>query len=257
MNNLVIWLIPPVVGAVIGYVTNAVAIKMLFRPLNEIRLFRFRKKNGEKTPGFRLPFTPGILPRQRHKLADSIGSMVERELLTPEILRERLRREDVRAAIEGAISRYIETILTVPIGSLSLDKQNLPPVITQVLRDFLSSPAFDAILNQFLETIIESLEQVPPEQEPGKVDSNAVEAGATDSIVPVGNTVARRGLLDRSVRDLIGDDGTTKLQKKIEGLIQEGLNGQNNLKKLIRPVMEKAFPQIAVSLVYFLSKPET
>ena len=58
MNSLLVWCIPPLAGAVIGYVTNAVAIKMLFRPLTEIRVF-----------GIRLPFTPGILPRHRHKLA--------------------------------------------------------------------------------------------------------------------------------------------------------------------------------------------
>ncbi|GHV33418.1 hypothetical protein AGMMS4952_25280 [Spirochaetia bacterium] len=95
MNSLLLWCVPPLVGAVIGYVTNAVAIKMLFRPLAEVRLF-----------GIRLPFTPGILPRQRHKLAENIGAIVEQQLLTPEILIARLRQEDVRNQLKDTIAGY-------------------------------------------------------------------------------------------------------------------------------------------------------
>jgi uncharacterized membrane protein YheB (UPF0754 family) len=95
------------VGAAIGFITNVIAIKMLFRPLKEIRVF-----------GIRLPFTPGILPRQRAKLALNIGAMVERELFTPEILRQRLEREDVKVKIQGAISELTGKLLTSPPGSL-------------------------------------------------------------------------------------------------------------------------------------------
>ena len=105
MRELLPWLIPPLAGAIIGYVTNAIAIKMLFRPLREYRIF-----------GIRVPFTPGILPRQRHKLAQSIGGMVERELLTPEILRERLARENVRESLKTALSGYTSKLFTFPIG---------------------------------------------------------------------------------------------------------------------------------------------
>jgi uncharacterized membrane protein YheB (UPF0754 family) len=103
MNAILPWLIPPIAGAIIGYVTNAIAIKMLFRPLKELRIL-----------GIRVPFTPGILPRERHKLADSIGRMVERELLTPEILNERLSRQDTRDALSKSISEYTSKLLALP-----------------------------------------------------------------------------------------------------------------------------------------------
>ena len=96
---------PPLIGALIGFVTNVIAIKMLFRPLKEYRIF-----------GIRIPFTPGILPRQRHKLAISIGSMVERELFTPEILRQRLAQDDVRIKFLESISRFTGNILESPAG---------------------------------------------------------------------------------------------------------------------------------------------
>ena len=101
MRPLFLFTIPPVAGAIIGFVTNVIAIRMLFRPLKEIRFL-----------GVRLPFTPGILPKQRNRLAQSIGAMVERELLTPEILRLRLARGDVRAQIKNALSLFTENFLS-------------------------------------------------------------------------------------------------------------------------------------------------
>jgi len=89
MNKLLLYLSPPLIGAIIGYVTNAIAIKMLFRPLYPVKIWKFQ-----------LPFTPGILPRERHKLADNIGQMVERELLTEEIIRQRLAKPDLVQTVE-------------------------------------------------------------------------------------------------------------------------------------------------------------
>ena len=43
----------PIIGGVIGYCTNWLAIKMLFRPYNEIKI-----------RGRVLPFTPGIIPKR-------------------------------------------------------------------------------------------------------------------------------------------------------------------------------------------------
>jgi len=107
VKTLLFFAVPPLVGAVIGFITNVIAIRMLFRPLKEIRVF-----------GVRLPFTPGILPRQRQRLAQSIGAMVERELLTPELLRQRLGREEIREKIQAFISRFTGRILASPAGKL-------------------------------------------------------------------------------------------------------------------------------------------
>ncbi|MDR1566692.1 MAG: DUF445 family protein [Treponema sp.] len=103
MSSLIPWILPPLIGAFIGYVTNAIAIKMLFRPLCE-----------KKILGIRVPFTPGVLPRERHKLADSIGRMVERELLTPEIIRERLSHPQVKEQVQISLSEYTAKFLSLP-----------------------------------------------------------------------------------------------------------------------------------------------
>lgn len=131
--NILLYLTPPAAGAVIGYVTNALAIKMLFRPLRRLRLFG-------RIP---VPFTPGILPRQRHKLADNIGRMVERELLTVDILRHRLRSESLRTALGLSVARYTETLFEKRL-------YEFPPALTghlaRILMGVLSGPAAEELL---------------------------------------------------------------------------------------------------------------
>jgi len=132
MNTILLFVIPPIAGAFIGYVTNVIAIRMLFRPLKEVRLF-----------GIRLPFTPGILPRQRKNLAISIGSMVERELLTPEILKARLARDDVREKIKTAISLFTENIFDkspkeLTSGSVNIIAEKVPAALEKVYPVFYS-----------------------------------------------------------------------------------------------------------------------
>jgi uncharacterized membrane protein YheB (UPF0754 family) len=87
---------------------------MLFRPLSEKRIF-----------GIRLPFTPGILPRQRGRLAQSIGAMVERELLTAEIVRQRLARGDVRENIKNALCLFTDKILDKTPNELFSGNENI------------------------------------------------------------------------------------------------------------------------------------
>jgi len=55
----------PVIGAVIGYITNDIAIRMLFRPHKAVYLGKWR-----------LPFTPGIVPRRKDQLASILGNAI-------------------------------------------------------------------------------------------------------------------------------------------------------------------------------------
>lgn len=86
----------PLIGAVIGYCTNYIAVKMLFRPLKE-------KKIG----GFTLPFTPGIIPKRKNDLAAAVGKAVGNSLLTEEDLTGMLLSGDVEDSVtEICISQF-------------------------------------------------------------------------------------------------------------------------------------------------------
>jgi uncharacterized membrane protein YheB (UPF0754 family) len=217
MKTLLIWLVPLLIGAIIGYVTNAVAIKMLFRPLKEVRLW-----------GLRLPFTPGILPRRRHELADNIGRMVERELLTPEIVRERLNRPDVRASTKNSIAGYTQNLLDTPIATLIAKPADpgFSAFFGDLLQGFSTSPACSALIDSLLTFLIEQL---------GK----------------------DKGLLSHSVRELLGNEETQRLQDSLKQYIEHYLGAQSGaLVERLSPVLNNAYPSITRLLINFLQKAE-
>ena len=99
MNHLMTIVILTIVGALIGWITNIFAIKLLFRPLNPIKL----------------PFTPfvliGLIPKRRAELAKTIGEVVAHELLSvEELIDETVTDEDLRE-IKGYVKRKIKTVI--------------------------------------------------------------------------------------------------------------------------------------------------
>lgn len=91
------FLIGPMMGAVIGGITNSIAIKMLFRPLNPIKI-------GHYT----LPFTPGVIPKEKARIARKVGQVVSEELLNEEVLRQWLLKDEVYKQIETSIDHYLQ-----------------------------------------------------------------------------------------------------------------------------------------------------
>lgn len=89
-------IIGPLVGAVIGYCTNYIAVKMLFRPLTE-------KKIGK----FRVPFTPGIIPREKPRLAKAVGEAVGKTLLTEETIANNLLTDEIKDKIRSEVNDYL------------------------------------------------------------------------------------------------------------------------------------------------------
>lgn len=87
----------PVIGAVIGYFTNYIAVKMMFRPLKPIKF-----KN------YTLPFTPGIIPKGKDRLAKALGEAVGENLLTEQDMEEALLSEEMKEMIEEAVANEIK-----------------------------------------------------------------------------------------------------------------------------------------------------
>lgn len=87
----------PVVGAFIGYITNWLAIKMLFRPYNEKMIF-----------GIKIPFTPGVIPKERNRVAANIGQAVGRHLLTDEVIKQKMLNEKTKEELSNVIKMYLK-----------------------------------------------------------------------------------------------------------------------------------------------------
>ncbi|AZQ61835.1 DUF445 family protein [Flammeovirga pectinis] len=90
--NLIMWILP-LISAGIGWVTNYVAIKMLFHPRKPINLGLFTLH--------------GVFPRRKDTLARRLGIIVEKDLFTPEMITEKLNTEDNKAKLKVAIMKRI------------------------------------------------------------------------------------------------------------------------------------------------------
>lgn len=90
------WLWGPVVGAVIGLITNGIAIRMLFRPFYPVKIGNFT-----------LPFTPGLIPKEKARIARSIGVVVSDNLVNVEVLRRGLINEAVNQKLSDAVEGLV------------------------------------------------------------------------------------------------------------------------------------------------------
>lgn len=128
MNYSII--IEPLVGAVIGYITNWIAIKMMFRPLKPIKLF-----------GFKLPFTPGIIPKNKERIAKSIGIAISDNLLTNSDLQDILLSDEIKEKLKENIKKYLD----------DSEEKNI------TIKELLSSIISESELNITLESIATSI----------------------------------------------------------------------------------------------------
>ena len=82
----------PLLGAVIGYCTNWLAVKMLFKPLEPIKVF-----------GRTLPFTPGVIPKNRGRIAAACGKAVGETLLTEDDLKAAFIGQQTKEKVTDAL----------------------------------------------------------------------------------------------------------------------------------------------------------
>ena len=106
----------PIIGAIIGYFTNYIAVKMLFRPFEPKYIF-----------GCRIPFTPGMIPGSRNRIAESIGSAVGDNLLTEDAMETNLLSPEIK----DKIRRKVENTIQKEQG----DQRQVREVITRYLME--------------------------------------------------------------------------------------------------------------------------
>lgn len=123
LSTLWLYIAPPVAGAVIGYFTNDIAIKMLFRPYRAIYIGKHQ-----------LPFTPGLIPRNQERLAKRISDTIMGSLLTPEELQKLARRLLETERVQSAIL----WLLKLALDQVQADKeQKTAKVLASIMKDLL------------------------------------------------------------------------------------------------------------------------
>lgn len=101
MDTFLTILFMVVVGAVIGGFTNHLAIKMLFRPYHPVYIGKWR-----------VPFTPGIIPKRRNDLARQLGVLVVKHLLTPESFQKKFLNDNFQREMTKLAQKELDKLLS-------------------------------------------------------------------------------------------------------------------------------------------------
>lgn len=139
-----------IIGALIGWLTNWIAIKLIFKPRYPYRI-----------PVLNITIQ-GLLPMRKAELARSIGHTVERELLPPETLLRRVEEMKLKEKIETAFSGIVQERLA---EKLKVIPASLRQGIINYLHD-LSTAELDRHLDRF---IIQLQENFVNESNLGKI----------------------------------------------------------------------------------------
>lgn len=194
----------PLIGAVIGYCTNYIAVKMLFRPLYPVKI-------GNWT----LPFTPGIIPRGKGRLAKALGSAVGDHLITKKDLEDMLLSEGVKSTIVSRISQGIQKV------------QNSDDTVEGFLQHYVEQDDYETMrgkLENFItDRITEGLDKLDvgaiiaeegAKEVKQKFQGSMVSMFLTDDLI---NSIAEP--IGRKVGDYIRENGHDKIHPVVVGEI--------------------------------------
>lgn len=120
----------PLIGALIGWWTNILAIKLIFRPHKPVRI-----------PVLGICFQ-GLIPKRRYEIAKSIGTTLEQEILSTDDIVDKLMSEKTKKQLIVYIKKFI----------CNKVNDKLPEILPRTLKNSISS-----YLETFAETSIKEL----------------------------------------------------------------------------------------------------
>ena len=148
LSRILLYISPPILGGLIGYYTNDIAIKMLFRPYKAVYIF-----------GRKVPFTPGLIPSNQERLGQNIANAIMKSLLTPEEMQNLARKLLQPERLQGGIL----WLLRLVVDQVKGDKNpRSTKILAGILRDLLgeSLPRLLKVLARketFLETQVNQI----------------------------------------------------------------------------------------------------
>ena len=151
--NILNYLLPPILGGIIALSTNWLAIKMLFRPHKAKYIF-----------GMRIPFTPGLIPKERARLTTKLAEAISTRLLTPDVLAAELADPTIwplpDITVGEALIKWGVSDLNVYTGPLAqriktLSDKLLPKVLEALPNLTENQPELDTKLAEITYKIID------------------------------------------------------------------------------------------------------
>lgn len=124
------------IGAGIGWITNYIAIKLMFRPLNPVSIGAIKFQ--------------GLIPKRKAEIAKSIGQVVEQELLSMEDLLGKLMQEENMAPVKNGMKFKIREVV----------ENKLPGIIPGGIKNMISSYIDNIVEEDGDQIIIDFIEGV-------------------------------------------------------------------------------------------------
>ncbi|HSH35366.1 DUF445 family protein [Schnuerera sp.] len=144
------FIIPVVIGATIGYITNWIAIKMLFRPHYEKRIFNLH-----------IPFTPGLIPKERSRIAKSVGEAVGEYLLSPEVVIKSLynnKKDFIKKWVKSCINKLQKEEKSLKSLVKNLEYGNYNDLLKSIKMKITNSIYLQLSQESFKEKLIDLIE---------------------------------------------------------------------------------------------------
>lgn len=232
------YIVAPIVGAIIGYSTNWIAVKMMFRPRKAIKIGRFV-----------LPFTPGIIPKNRENIARTISSAISKHLLTEEDLRNTLLSED----IENKILESIELALTdnpQRLGSAleeQIGKENLLGLSISVSKK-VSNAIYKTITEKHIGNIlIDEIEKVVNEKIGGSIFSifggqKIINSMKQNIQVKVDEYIENNG--ESIINEMVESEINNLLNKSVSEVIKPNKEFYDAILKLYEQIVINKLPTV-------------
>lgn len=138
------YVLSPVICAFIGWITNYLAIRMLFHPRQPVRILGWTWQ--------------GLFPKRQAELAQRLGQLVETELLNHQDIRQIVDQpafqKRLRGMVEQAVRRFVQGKLT-----------SLHPLLNSLLRGTIADRATDMIVDEVERFLPDLVEQAAAELE--------------------------------------------------------------------------------------------
>ena len=131
MSLLLVVVLVPLVGALIGWATNYLAIKMLFHPRREIHILGFRFQ--------------GVVPKRQDDIAQSIGEMVQRELISVEDVTKVIGKANLKDEIANMVNRLVDEKVKPQLATGNPMLALIPADIFDRLKGVISQGMLDDI----------------------------------------------------------------------------------------------------------------
>ncbi|HLV30697.1 MAG TPA: DUF445 family protein [Chitinispirillaceae bacterium] len=119
--KILIFISIPLISALIGWLTNFIAVKMIFRPRKEIRFLGIR--------------IIGLLPKRKNDLAKKIADTVERELISHNDIKTIIQSEEFHLKTANVIKTRIDEFLCSKVYSSPLLTMFVSPDVTSRLTE--------------------------------------------------------------------------------------------------------------------------